>query len=94
MSPALSFERVAEQTDALHAATVRRFFENLLPKGKTLDDAALANGLSKGRNKIGVSSNIQTLLLHFVSKARTAPANSNLNGLAILARNHIFLVYV
>ena len=47
LSPTLPFERKPDQTDALHAATVRRFFENLLPEGKTLDDAASAHGLSK-----------------------------------------------
>jgi serine/threonine-protein kinase HipA len=47
LSPALPFRRDPAQPDALHSASVRRFFENLLPEGKSLDDAAAAHGLSK-----------------------------------------------
>ncbi|MDX8128076.1 HipA domain-containing protein [Methylomonas sp. OY6] len=46
LSPALPLERegiTAEQ----HSAAVRQFFQNLLPEGQALDDAAAANRLSK-----------------------------------------------
>ncbi len=53
ISPALPFQRPvgpdgATQTDELHSVNVRRFFENLLPEGKSLEDAAAAHGVSKG----------------------------------------------
>lgn len=47
ISPALPFRRSPSLTDELHSITVRRFFENLLPEGKTLDDAAAAFAVSK-----------------------------------------------
>lgn len=47
ISPALPFRRPPALTDELHSATVRRFFENLLPEGKTLEDAAVAHGVSR-----------------------------------------------
>lgn len=48
ISPALPFQRPAGQTDELHSVNVRRFFENLLPEGKALEDAAAAHAVSKG----------------------------------------------
>ncbi|MBL1276326.1 MAG: HipA N-terminal domain-containing protein [Ectothiorhodospiraceae bacterium] len=39
ISPALPFQRPDKQTDELHSVNVRRFFENLLPEGKALEDA-------------------------------------------------------
>lgn len=48
ISPALPFQRPAVQTDELHSVNVRRFFENLLPEGKALEDAAAAHVVSKG----------------------------------------------
>lgn len=48
VSPALPFQRPAQQTDELHSVNVRRFFENLLPEGKALEDAAAAHAVSKG----------------------------------------------
>ncbi len=48
ISPALPFRRPDNQTDELHSVNVRRFFENLLPEGKALEDAAAAHTTSKG----------------------------------------------
>ena len=48
VSPSLPFQRPEQQTDELHSVNVRRFFENLLPEGKALEDAAAAHTLSKG----------------------------------------------
>lgn len=48
VSPALPFQRPTQQTDELHSVNVRRFFENLLPEGKALEDAAAAHAVSKG----------------------------------------------
>lgn len=48
ISPALPFQRPANQTDELHSVNVRRFFENLLPEGKALEDAATAHAVAKG----------------------------------------------
>jgi len=48
VSPALPFHRPDQQTDELHSVNVRRFFENLLPEGKALEDAASTHAVSKG----------------------------------------------
>lgn len=48
ISPALPLRRPDNQTDELHSVNVRRFFENLLPEGKALEDAAAAHTVSKG----------------------------------------------
>ncbi len=48
VSPALPLHRPADQTDELHSIAVRRFFENLLPEGKALEDATSAHAISKG----------------------------------------------
>jgi serine/threonine-protein kinase HipA len=42
-----------EQSAEMHSASVRQFFENLLPEGRALDEAASANNLSKS-NLIGL----------------------------------------
>jgi serine/threonine-protein kinase HipA len=47
LSPALPFERSPDITDERHSVSVRRFFENLLPEGKALDDAVAVHRLSK-----------------------------------------------
>ncbi|MES9905289.1 MAG: HipA domain-containing protein [Sedimenticola sp.] len=47
ISPALPFVRHEEVSDELHSVSVRRFFENLLPEGKALEDAAGVNKVSK-----------------------------------------------
>ncbi len=47
ISPALPFERPAELSNEQHSVSVRRFFENLLPEGKALDDAASVHRVSK-----------------------------------------------
>jgi len=47
LSPHLPFDRPVGQSEAMHSAIVRQFFENLLPEGAALDDAATANGVSK-----------------------------------------------
>ncbi|MCW7541079.1 HipA domain-containing protein [Aquabacterium sp. A7-Y] len=53
LSPRLPLVRDPAQTDEWHSTEVRQFFENLLPEGQALDDAAQANGLSKA-NLIGL----------------------------------------
>ncbi|MDZ4263861.1 MAG: HipA domain-containing protein [Pseudomonadota bacterium] len=47
IAPALPFHRPTGQTDELHSVSVRRFFENLLPEGKAMEDAAAAHAVSK-----------------------------------------------
>jgi len=47
LSPALPLRRPQEAGDEHHSVSVRRFFENLLPEGKALDDAVAAHRLSK-----------------------------------------------
>ncbi len=47
LSPALPLERPKQVGDEHHSVSVRRFFENLLPEGKALDDAIAAHRLSK-----------------------------------------------
>lgn len=47
LSPALPFRRPEDLSNVRHSVSVRRFFENLLPEGKALDDAAAAHHLSK-----------------------------------------------
>ncbi|OAI12776.1 hypothetical protein A1507_18570 [Methylomonas koyamae] len=46
LSPALPLERM-DMTAEQHSAAVRQFFQNILPEGQALDDAAAANRLSK-----------------------------------------------
>lgn len=53
LCPALPLLRPEAETPDSHSAAVRRFFENLLPEGHTLDDAAAANKVSKS-NLIGL----------------------------------------
>ena len=52
LSPALPLRTVEHSVDE-HSARVRRFFENLLPEGQALDDAARVNHVSKG-NLVGL----------------------------------------
>jgi len=47
LSPALPFERPDNLSDELHSVSVRRYFENLMPEGQALEDAAMANKVSK-----------------------------------------------
>lgn len=47
LSPHIPFVRKAEHSESQVAQSVRRFFENLLPEGQALDDAARAHGLAK-----------------------------------------------
>ncbi len=47
LSPGIPLERSREIGDEHHSTSVRRFFENLLPEGKALDDAVAAHRLSK-----------------------------------------------
>ncbi len=47
ISPALPFERADGNRADQHSVSVRRFFENLLPEGKALDDAAAVHRVSK-----------------------------------------------
>lgn len=47
LSPALPFVLTPNVTADTHSATVRQFFENLLPEGQALDDAAAAYKVSK-----------------------------------------------
>lgn len=53
LSLQLPLEPAAAQTDARHSSIVRQFFENLLPEGQALDDAATANKVSKS-NLVGL----------------------------------------
>ncbi|AIY39343.1 HipA protein [Collimonas arenae] len=53
LSPFIPLEPEAGQTAEAHSAAVRQFFENLLPEGHALDDAATANKLSKA-NLVGL----------------------------------------
>jgi len=46
LSPSLPLVR-HDTPDELHSANVRQFFQNLLPEGQALDDAAQANKVSK-----------------------------------------------
>ena len=48
LSPALPFASLQDDPPEIHSARVRRFFENLLPEGQALDDAARAAGLGRG----------------------------------------------
>lgn len=47
LAPPLPFERPPEEADAIRSGRVRRFFENLLPEGDALEDAARAYKLSR-----------------------------------------------
>jgi len=47
LSPALPLRPHDEPGDDHHSVSVRRFFENLLPEGKALDDTVAAHRLSK-----------------------------------------------
>lgn len=57
ISPALPFVRPENLSDEVHSVTVRRFFENLLPEGKALEDAAGINRVSKA-NLYGLLSSL------------------------------------
>ena len=54
LSPTLPLVEAAEGSREPHNAAVRQFFENLLPEGQALDDAASTYRLSKG-NLMGPS---------------------------------------
>lgn len=47
LGPCLPLQAAPNQSAELHSATVRHFFENLLPEGQALDDAASASYLAK-----------------------------------------------
>lgn len=47
LSPQLPLEPSAAVSNEHHSAAVRQFFENLLPEGQALDDAAITNQISK-----------------------------------------------
>ena len=53
LSPLIPLRPRADTTAELHSAAVRQFFENLLPEGRALEDAALANNISKA-NLVGL----------------------------------------
>ena len=48
LGPTLPLELDEAMTEERHSALVRQFFENLLPEGHALDDAASTHKLSKG----------------------------------------------
>ncbi|MDD5036368.1 MAG: HipA domain-containing protein, partial [Methylococcaceae bacterium] len=52
LSPALPLESISSSREQ-HSATVRQFFQNLLPEGQALDDAAATNKVSKS-NIVGL----------------------------------------
>ncbi len=47
LNPQLPFAPGSEVNKEVHSASVRQFFENLLPEGRALDDVALAHQVSK-----------------------------------------------
>lgn len=53
LSPQLPLNPDPTQAPALHSAIVRQFFENLLPEGRALDEAAAASGVAKS-NLVGL----------------------------------------
>ena len=53
LSPLIPLQPRVGHTAELHSAAVRQFFENLLPEGRALEDAALANNVSKA-NLVGL----------------------------------------
>ena len=53
ISPRIPLAPVAGQTPESHSAEVRQFFENLLPEGEALDQAAQVNGIAKS-NLVGL----------------------------------------
>lgn len=55
LSPHIPFTRPEHQSNELHSALVRQFFENLLPEGKALDDASIVHQVSK--------SNVMAMLM-------------------------------
>ncbi len=55
LSPCLPLSRPANLSADTHSATVRQFFENLLPEGDALDDASVAFQVTKA-NLIGLLS--------------------------------------
>jgi serine/threonine-protein kinase HipA len=69
---------LTEQTAEVHSANVRQFFENLLPEGRALDEAASANKLSKS-NLIGLmlalgAETSGAVRIRLASASATAPA--------------------
>jgi serine/threonine-protein kinase HipA len=55
LCPQLPLSPLDAETPEAHSAAVRRFFENLLPEGQALDDAAAAHQVSK--------SNLEAMLI-------------------------------
>lgn len=53
LSPSLPLPAAGEETAEAHSARVRLFFDNLLPEGRALDEAAAANGVAKS-NLVGL----------------------------------------
>lgn len=53
ISPQLPLRPLVKQTPDVHSLAVRFFFENLLPEGRALDEAAAVNSLSKS-NLVGL----------------------------------------
>lgn len=53
LSPHLPLHADGAQTAEAHSTAVRQFFENLLPEGRALDEAAAANNVSKA-NLVGL----------------------------------------
>jgi serine/threonine-protein kinase HipA len=48
LAPALPLTPPSNQTPDQHSAAVRQFFQNLLPEGQALEDAASTNGITVG----------------------------------------------
>lgn len=82
LCPQIPLAPLDAETPEVHSAAVRRFFENLLPEGQALDDAAAANQVSKsnleamliavGRETAGAIS-IRTDLPNFTDKDQLRP---------------------
>lgn len=50
LCPSLPIERPVDETAEVHSARARHFFENLLPEGRALDDAAAIHKVSKSNS--------------------------------------------
>ncbi|GAC1409421.1 MAG: type II toxin-antitoxin system toxin serine/threonine-protein kinase HipA [Burkholderiaceae bacterium] len=71
LSPSLPLQSSDEETVEQHSAAVRQFFQNLLPEGQALDDAARVNKVSKA-NVLG--------LLHALGKETSGALRITVNG--------------
>ncbi|MES2832988.1 MAG: HipA domain-containing protein [Pseudomonadota bacterium] len=71
LAPSLPFQHLGNELPDQHSAAVRQFFQNLLPEGQALEDAARANKISKA-NVLG--------LLQALGKETTGALRITLEG--------------